>query len=66
MAESVDALDLKSNQVNSLVPVQVWLGAFLKTYESMSFLLPAFHFQFTLASSGYKFTSLTSYRLFIL
>ena len=33
VAESVDALDLKSNRVNNSVPVQVWPGANLKGLE---------------------------------
>ena len=32
VAESVDALDLKSNWVNRSVPVQVWPGAILKDF----------------------------------
>ncbi len=33
MAESVDALDLKSNRAYNPVPVQVWPGAFLKRHN---------------------------------
>ena len=41
MAESVDALDLKSNWAYNPVPVQVWPGAILKkkTHLIESFLL---------------------------
>ncbi len=38
VAESVDALDLKSNRVNNSVPVQVWPGANLKGLKRGLFL----------------------------
>ena len=38
VAESVDALDLKSNRGSPSVPVQVWPRAFLRDSESYLFL----------------------------
>lgn len=43
MAESVDALDLKSNWAYNPVPVQVWPGAFIKTHLCGSFLVSDRH-----------------------
>ena len=54
VAESVDALDLKSNRGSPSVPVQVWPRAFFKRFFGASFLLfdlvqriAPFHFLFS-------------------
>ncbi len=54
VAESVDALDLKSNRGSPSVPVQVWPGAILKRLTGLvglfyAIFLPVILIQLTLA-----------------
>ena len=64
VAESVDALDLKSNWAYNPVPVQVWPGAIFKRLaDSGSFLLSSrLSFQF---SFGFQPTHTSSQRSFL-
>ena len=62
VAESVDALDLKSNWVNRSVPVQVWPGAFLKTHRMWVFFFRPFSHYATLCFKHSLSTRFAVYR----